>query len=340
MGIISPSEICEQEFAFSVAATAKLTSAIIDQQRDLPANFAEESKSCRSEIRAKRRNLQNETLEILRSKMSPDQKRSNDTNQETGASIWLTTLPIEQKGFYLTKREFWDSILLRYGWPLPRLPSKCACGESFNVSHALSCKKGGFVSQRHNELRDMTADLLAEVCHDVQIEPILNELTGETFSYRSANIAPEARLDVSARSVWVRNQRAFFDIRVFHPNARRYQKQSLRQTYITNEKEKKRHYNERVLQIENGTFTPLVFSVFGGMGNECKTFFKRLSSLLSEKRLENLATVTTWVRKRVCFALLRSVLLCLRGSRHRYYKPQVKEVDMEIDMKETIIHEE
>ena len=340
MGIITPSEICEQEYAFSVAATAKLTSAIIERQRDLPANFAEESKSCRSEIRSKRRNLQNETLEILRSKMSPDQKRSNDTNQETGASIWLTTLPIEQKGFYLTKREFWDSILLRYGWPLPRLPSKCACGEAFNISHALSCKKGGFVTQRHNELRDMTADLLSEVCHDVQVEPVLNELTGETFSYRSANISPEARLDVSARSVWARNQRAFFDIRVFHPNARRYQKQSLRQTYITNEKEKKRHYNERVLQTENGTFTPIVFSVFGGMGNECKTFFKRLASLLSDKRLENLATVTTWVRKRVCFALLRSVLLCLRGSRHRYYKPAVKEVDMEIDMKETVIHEE
>ena len=174
----------------------------------------------------------------------------------------------------------------------------------------------------------------------MQVEPVLNELTGETFSYRSANISPEARLDVSARSVWARNQRAFFDIRVFHPNARRYQKQSLRQTYITNEKEKKRHYNERVLQTENGTFTPIVFSVFGGMGNECKTFFKRLTSLLSDKRLENLATVTTWVRKRVCFALLRSVLLCLRGSRHRYYKPAVKEVDMEIDMKETVIHEE
>ena len=340
MGIISPSEVCDQEFAFSVVSTAKLTSAIMDQQRDLPTNFAEESKSCRSKIRSKRRNLQNETLENLRSTMSPDQKRSNDTNQETGASIWLTTLPIEQKGFYLTKREFWDSIHLRYGWPLPRLPSKCACGDSFNVSHALSCKKGGFVTQRHNELRDMTADLLSEVCHDVQIEPILNELTGETLSYRSANISPEARLDVSARSVWVRNQRAFFDIRVFDPNARRYQKQSLRQTYITNEKEKKRHYGERVLQIENGSFTPLVFSVFGGMGDECKTFFKRLSSLLSEKRLENLATVVTWVRKRVCFALLRSVLLCVRGSRHRYYKPEVKEVDMEIDVKETIIHEE
>ena len=159
---------------------------------------------------------------------------------------------------------------------------------------------------------------------------------------RLCHTAPQISLlkQVSARSVWVRNQRAFFYIRVFDPNAQRYQKQSLRQTYITNEQEKKIHYNERVLQIENGTFTPLVISVFGGMVNECKTFFKILSSLLSEKRLENLATVVIWVRKRVWFALLRSVLLCVRGSRHRYYKPEVKEVDMEIFMKETLIHEE
>ena len=92
--------------------------------------------------------------------------------------------------------------------------------------------------------------------------------------------------------------------------------------------------------MEGGTFTPLVFSVFGGMGEECKLFFKRLSSMLSEKRKEDHATVATWVRRRLCFALLRSALTCLRGTRHRYYKPDVKEVDMEIDIKETNIREE
>ena len=35
------------------------------------------------------------------------------------------------------------------------------------------------------------------------------------------------------------------------------------------EQEKKRNYNRRIMNIENGTFTPLVFSVFGGMGKEC-----------------------------------------------------------------------
>ena len=84
----------------------------------------------------------------------------------------------------------------------------------------------------------------------------------------------------------------------------------------------------------------MVFSVFGGMGEECKLFYKRLSSMLSEKRNEDLATVATWVRTKMRFALLRSALMCMRGTRHRYYKPDLKETDMEIDIRETAIREE
>ena len=102
--------------------------------------------------------------------------------------------------------------------------------------------------------------------------------TYSTCHMPSSNKSPEARLDISARGVWLKNQRAFFDVRVFYPNARRFKSKSLKQTYVDNEKDKKRAYNERVLQVENGTFTPLVFSVFGGMGEECKVFYKRLWS--------------------------------------------------------------
>ena len=143
-------------------------------------------------------------LDDLTSRMSPAQRRTHAISRETGASNWLTTLPLEEKGFYLNKREFFDSVNLRYHWPIPRLPSMCACGSKFDLAHALSCKKGGFVTQRHNELRDLTANLLAEVCHDVRIEPILNELTGEKLAYRTANTASEARLDVSVRDFWTK----------------------------------------------------------------------------------------------------------------------------------------
>ena len=137
--------------------------------------------------------------------------------------------------------------------------------------------------------------------------------------------------------MWSKNQKAFFDVRVFDPNARRFQTQALSQTYLTNEREKKRCYNERVLQVENGTFTPLVFSVHGGMSPECKVFYKRLSQLLSEKRNENYASVATWVRTRTSFALLRYALMCLRGTRHHYFRSNMSEVDMEIDLKEAAV---
>ena len=61
---------------------------------------------------------------------------------------------------------------------------------------------GDFPSIRHNELRDITAELLTEVCHGVGIEPTLQPLTGEQLSYRSANIEDGARLDVVAKGFW------------------------------------------------------------------------------------------------------------------------------------------
>ena len=334
-----PSEMADEEFEHSRVATVDLANAIQEQLIELPPGLDEKSKQAKAVIRKARRDKQTLIIEDLVSRLTPAEKRANEICRETGASNWLTSLPIEDKGFHLNKRMFWDAVHLRYTWPISRLPSRCACGDPFNVGHALSCKKGGFVHRRHDAIRDMTGDLLNEVCHDVCIEPPLLELTGETLSLRTANAARDARLDISARGVWSREQRAFFDVRVFDPNARSYQNQSLSQAYRKNELEKKRHYNERVREIEHGTFTPLVFSVYGGMGQECKVFYKRLCSLLSEKRGENYSIVSSWVRTRTSFSLLRSALMAIRGTRHRYYQPKVADVDMELDLAETGVRE-
>ena len=122
-------------------------------------------------------------------------------------------------------------------------------------------------------------------------EPSLNIITGEHFQHKSANTANESRLDISARGFWTTGQRAFFDVRIFDPLAQSYSTQSLSQTYSKHEKEKKRCYNERVLNVENGTFTPLVFSAYGGMGRECSTFYKRLYEMIAEKRKEERSIV-------------------------------------------------
>ena len=45
------------------------------------------------------------------------------------------------------------------------------------------CHMGGFPTIRHNEIRDLTASLLTEVCHNVAAEPHLQPLNGETMAF-------------------------------------------------------------------------------------------------------------------------------------------------------------
>ena len=207
------------------------------------------------------------------------------------------------------------------------LPSTCACSKPFNMDHALSCPKGGFVYQRHNELRDTLANMVQEVCKDVKVEPDLEPITGEQLN-AGAICSDGARSDISARGFWVKGQRAFFDIRVFNPNAQRYSTQSVKSSYIINEKEKKRQYNRRILEVDRGSFTPLIFSTTGGMGRECSSFIHALATMLAEKRDQPFSNVINWIRTKISFALTRSMILCIRGTGTLWRSPVISESDI------------
>ena len=75
---------------------------------------------------------------------------------------------------------------------------------------------------RHNALRNITAEWLSKTCHGVALEPPLQTLTGEIIAPKTANRQDEARADIHARGFWGQQQSAFFDVRVFHPNAPSY----------------------------------------------------------------------------------------------------------------------
>ena len=191
---------------------------ILDQSDVVGPEVKCEQARMKSNAQKFRRQIEERNASELRESLPSNLQKSLTICSEKGTSSWLSALPITEHGFALHKGAFRDALCLRYGWRPPNLPSHCVCGKSFTVEHALSCSRGGFPSIRHNEIRDMTASLMSEVCHNVKIEPGLQPVTGEQFEHRTANREEGARLDIVAQSFWGRDrQSAFFDVRVFKP---------------------------------------------------------------------------------------------------------------------------
>ena len=85
--------------------------------------------------------------------------------------------------------------------------------------------------------------------------------------------------------------------------------------YKRQEDEKKWKYGERVLNNEHGSFTPLVFSMTGGMSKECIIYRKFLAENICQKTDQRYDQVLAWICCKLSFIITRSALLCLRSSR-------------------------
>ena len=315
LGLTDPSKAADLEFNASMTITANLTRIIRAQDKDLTNyNLAEVTNNIKAVKEHKEGNLKTELEEIMQI-ADPKTRRVLTLEQEKGSGSWLLVPPIKSLGYTLNKREFQDSIYLRYDWNIPDTPSYCQCGSKNDINHALCCKKGGYVIMRHNRIRDVEAEIMKEVCKDVRTEPELIPITNTEHHNNNGNNTDKARLDVAAVGVWGPLERTFLDIRIMHPNAPSYADKDIKQLYSTHEREKKRAYNERVLQIEKGSFTPIVMSTFGGMGEEAIKFHKRLATLIAEKRHESYPEVLNYIRTRLRFSLLKSVLIAIRGIR-------------------------
>ena len=127
-----------------------------------------------------------------------------------------------------------------------------------------SSPKGGLPSLRHNEIRDLTATLLTEVCSQVCVEPELQPVQhSDEFPLATSNTQDSACLDVAVNSIWGgRSERCFIDVRVFNPFAPSNSSSSLSSTFRKHEKIKHRAYGQRVREVEHATFTPIVMCLF------------------------------------------------------------------------------
>ena len=275
LGIPNPVSQAESEYAASLLITAPLKKLILSKDGVYSVSALQDQLAAKAQIKKERLERSKATAISLKPSLSASIKRALILAEEKGASSWLTTLPIEEHGFSLHKGAFSDALALWYGWTPSRSPTNCECGSSFSVEHALSCNKGGFPSLRHNEIRDLTAQLLTEVCNDVRVEPVLQTLTGEVFTSRSTNTTDGARLDIAANGFWGgRSEKCFFDVRVFNPHAPSNSQIPLDKCFKKHEMEKRRNYSQRIQHVEHASFTPLVLSASGGMAKEATVFYK------------------------------------------------------------------
>ena len=304
------SEIADHEFQASLQMTAPLATIMALQAINLPD--ASEVGECRRIARVQKNIIEKEATESIERSLEPSKLRALKQAQEKGASNWLSALPLKEHCFNLNKGEFRDAIAIRYNTTLRSLPSKCPCGQRFDLDHALNCKRGGFVIMRHNNVRDFETNLLAQVCTDVEKEPFLQPLSGESIVGAADDVA---KPDVIARGFWRPAQNAFFDVRLTNLNARSQAHLSSQKIFAKHESEKKRMYNDRIMNVEHGTFTPLVFSLNGVMAPECERFHKHLASKIAAKTEQRYSDVMTTIRCKLSYMILRACLMCVRGSR-------------------------
>ena len=286
-------------------------------------------KELKSQVLHEKSVTSRQSFETIYSNLPDTLKPVVEQSCDKGASSWLNTLPLEEQNLDLNKEEFKDAIRLRYNVPLSNLPTFCPCGEKFNEVHALSCKKGGFISSRHDNIRDLLTVCLNKVCKDVMVEPHLIPITNERFDLKSANTSEEARLDIKANGFWRKGETAFFDVRITHVNSKSAKNQKTAEIFRKHENAKKREYLDRVLQVEHGSFTPLIFGTNGGLGNECSRFLKELAQKLCIKTENDYPNVMTWLRTRISMEITRSSLLCLRGSRSPFRSYDLDDIHLD-----------
>ena len=224
-------------------------------------------------------------------------------------SHWLCALPVLKDNFNLSSQEFRDAICMRYLKPLVSLPPLCdGCGAQFSTVHALDCRKGGLVSLRHNEIRDLLCDLSSIVWSNVVREPIIQEPNANSEGLVA---------DMAARGVWQRQCTAMFDVRVVDSDSPSYANRTPQAVLTTAEKDKKKKY-VAACESNHCSFTPLCLTVDGVMGSEMRSFIDRLAECLSIRWDLHYSVTVNWVRTKLSFALLRATNLCIRGTRSKW----------------------
>ena len=155
-----------------------------------------------------------------------------------------------------------------------------------------------------------------DVESEAQLQPVVNKLGYK----KSAKLGDDARPDIRARGFWREGQNAFFDVMITNADTDCQQNTPLKSVLKTQEQKKKLAYNRRIMEVEHGTFTPLIFTTTGVMSHECSVYHNAPAEKIAVKQHERYDDVMRYLRIKFSYLALKATLLCLRGSRTVYGK--------------------
>jgi hypothetical protein len=317
LGLPDPTQTAAGCFAASVACTKVLARSLVTGATLSSHVHSRHAAAERRKAKKARDAKETATLGRLSAAAPPSTQRRMLRAKETG--MWLTATPNRLNGTELSADEFRDSLRLRLGLVPLALPARCdGCGQSFSVGHALTCKQGGLVLLRHNDVAAEWHRLCAQALTPAAVsdEPLIHTGRDSTVGAGATGTTPQPELrgDVAVHGFWRRGATAIFDIRVTDTDAPSYRGLPPKKILEKHEKEKKAKYLEPCL-ARRRHFTPLVFSVDGMRGAEAEAATKRLASRLASKWKRTYSEVCGFVRSRLALTLVRTTSLCLRGAR-------------------------
>ncbi|KAL1448457.1 hypothetical protein WDU94_000540, partial [Cyamophila willieti] len=311
LGIPNPSTSANLNFETSKKCSTILSDAIVN---NIQLNMTEHMKIMKEtkKIAVEKKKEKDEiVLNNTIHKFIPAKRRAVERSitkiSQTKTSNWLSVLPIRKDHFDLSANEFRDALAIRYNREPPAMPNSCdGCGDKqFSLQHALDCKTGGLITRRHNEIRDLMGELCDKAWGNCVKEPIISE------------VPPGLRGDLAVRGPWEAQREALFDIRVIDTDAPSYASRSVKSVISGAEEEKKRKYNT-ACEARHATFTPLVTSVDGVLGEQFQSFVNVLSERLAERWRRPIMAVLGWLRARIGVAVVRAASMCVRGARRRW----------------------
>ena len=244
--------------------------------------------------------LEDELFRQLLSKSSvPDRARLLSVSSPH-ASAWLSVVPSPGLNLHLEPAEFqaaiqwWLGIGVAHGSLCPHCPhSLDPLGH-----HALTCKHGGDVVNRHNRLRDVFAESCRRACIGVQVE------AGSGLGRDEHHTRPA---DVLATN-WMLGKPAAFDFAVTSPlNSSTLHEASVTAGSAAHATEARKHQANDMKCAELGWVSiPVVVETYGCWGTEAKWALSQLASRLAMRLNSPKSTTTASLYGRLSITLVRA----------------------------------